>query len=276
MTDIPIPKSGDFAAWQKSSDACIAIDWDGTCKDTMIPKWTQGFNLATTEVWPELKPWQKEIDDICYQVNLVEPTAGVQRFVALKIMMARWREMGLPTPDLSRFFAAVERVESKGEKHGLETYQRLQKEFGYDDAPLRWSDVSDRFIAAAVKTARVFSHCEETLRAVCCKADLVVVSASKTEAVRQDLVDHRMADLFKALCAQDFLPKRGILQGLVKKYPRVLFLGDTQEDVRAALAARVPLYLIKVGREDASWAAAPVLLEKFIAGEQDLPGLIYP
>jgi len=277
MTDILIPASGDFDAWPARHATCIAVDWDGTCKDTMVPKWTRGFNLAVGDVWPALAPHQEAVDEVCYRVNIVDPaTAGIQRFVALKVMMGLWRDMGLPVPDLSRFFRAVERVEARGETHGAETYRALQAEFGYDESPLKWSDLSDRHIAEASRSARVFEHVEATLEAVAAKADLVVVSASKTDAVRQDLLDHGMAPLFQALCAQDFLPKPGILGGLVKKYARVVFLGDTQHDVRAAAPHGVPVYLIRTGDEDTSWADAGAVLKRFIAGDPCRDALIYP
>jgi len=277
VTDILIPKSGDFEAWERSSNTCLAVDWDGTCKDTMVPKWTQGFNRAVTEVWPELKPHQGQIDRVCYEVNITDPaTAGVQRFVALKIMMGKWAEAGLPVPDLSKFFAAVEHVQQTGEQHGVETYLKYQSQFGYDDSPLRWSEASDRHIAESSKQARLFAHVQETLEAVQSRADVVVVSASKTEAVRQDILDHGMAGLFKALCAQDFLPKKGILGGLAARYDRVLFVGDTQHDVRAAAPHGVPVYLIVVGDEDACWAAAGNVFQRFIAGDQCRDALIWP
>ena len=277
MTDILIPAPGDFDAWQAAHPACIAVDWDGTCKDTMVPKWTRGFNLAVPDVWPDLKPHQKAIDEVCYRVNIADPeTAGIQRFVALRVMMGLWREMALPVPDLERFFRAVEHVEARGETHGVETYRTYQARFGYDDSPLRWSDLSDAHIAEASRSARVFEHVEATLSAAAAKADLVVVSASKTDAVRRDLIDHQMADLFKALCAQDFLPKSGILGGLAKKYPRVLFMGDTQHDVRAAAPHGVPVYLVRTGDEDASWAVAGPVLDRFIAGDPCRDALIYP
>jgi len=262
--DILVPASGDFDAWRRDHPACVAVDWDGTCKDTMVPKWTRGFNLALPKVWPQLAPFQKQIDEVCHQVNLVDETAGVQRFVALKIMMGKWAAMGLPAPDLSRFFRAVEDVEARGEKHGVETYRRLQAQYGYDETPLRWSDLSDRIIADSTKDAKVFENCREALEAVADRADLLVVSASKTEAVRRDLIEDGFAGLFKALLAQDFLPKPGILKGLAERYERVLFVGDTQEDVRAARAAGVELHLIRAGDEAASWAEARGAFEEFL------------
>lgn len=262
--DILVPASGDFDAWPGDHPACIAVDWDGTCKDTMVPKWTRGFNLAIPEIWPRLAPYQKQIDEVCCQVNLVDDTAGVQRFVALKIMMGKWAAMGLPAPDLDAFFRAVRDVEARGEKHGIETYRRLKSQYGYDDTPLRWSDASDRIIAASTRDARVFEGCREALEAAASKTDLLVVSASKTEAVRRDLIADGMAGLFKALLAQDFLPKPGILAGLAERYEQVLFVGDTQEDVRAAGAAGVGLYLIQPGDEAASWARAPKAFEEFL------------
>lgn len=271
-----MPESCDFEAWRREHDVCVAIDWDGTCKDTMVAKWTRGFNVAMTQIWPELRPYQQQVDDVCYRVNIVEETAGVMRFVSLKLMMKRLESMGLPVPDLERFFRAVDAVEQRGEMHGVETYMRLQKEFGYDDSPIRWSNLSDHFIAFAVKEAPIFDHCKETLESLHEKADLVVVSAAKSLAVRQDLLEHDMAGLFKALCGQDFLPKKGILAGLVERYARVMFIGDTQHDVRAAHAAGIPIYLVVTGDEAASWLAAGPVIERWVAGEQDMPELVYP
>jgi len=276
VTEMVIPASGDFDAWAQRHPACVAVDWDGTCMDTMVPKWTRGFNLAITEVWPALAPHQKAVDDVCWQVNLVEPTAGVQRFVALMHMMRRWRSMGLPTPDLEKFFRAVEHVEKSGEQHGVATYRKHQARFGYDDSPFAWSEASDRHIAEAVKTAQLFDHCRATLEALAKQADIIVVSASKTEAVRRDVVREKMSHLFAALCAQDFLPKKGILAGLAKRYQRVLFLGDTQHDVEAGEAAGVPVYLIRTGDEAASWAAALPVIEAYLSGRDDVKGLIRP
>jgi phosphoglycolate phosphatase-like HAD superfamily hydrolase len=176
-------------------------------------------------------------------------------------------KMGLPAPDLSAFTRAVGDVSTRGEKHGIETYKRLQSQYGYDDSPLRWSDLSDRIIAENTKDARLFDNCREALEGALGRADILVVSASKTEAVRRDILHDRMAHLFRALLAQDFLPKPGILKGLAKRYARVLFVGDTREDERAAAAAAVPLYLVKVGDEAASWAKAPAVFERFLRGE---------
>jgi phosphoglycolate phosphatase-like HAD superfamily hydrolase len=276
VTDILIPASGDFDAWPRTSDVCLAVDWDGTCKDTMVPKWTQGFNLAITDIWPQLKPYQAEIDRTCYEVNIADPaTAGVQRFVALTIMMQRWAHQGLPVPDLSRFFAAVQHVEASGEQHGVATYVKYRDRFGYDDSPLRWSEASDRRIARAVKNARTFAGVRDTLAAVRPLADVVVVSASKTEAVRQDILDEGMTDLFSALLAQDFLPKRSILGGLARRYDRVLFVADTQCDVLSAAAHGIPVYLIQPGNEDACWLAARPVFERFIQGHDCAGALLY-
>ena len=272
--DILVPASGDFAAWPKGHPHCIAVDWDGTCKDTMVPKWRAGFNLAIPKIWPALAPYQKEIDRVCWDVNLVEETAGVQRFVGLTIMMARWKKMGLPAPDLSAFTRAVQAVSARGEKHGIDTYRRLQKEYGYDDTPLFWSDLSDKIIAENTRDAKLFDNCRSALEAVRGRADLLVVSASKTEAVRRDILHDRMTHLFGALLAQDFLPKPGILKGLADLYEHVLFVGDTAEDVRAAQSAGVPLFLVKVGEEARSWAQAPAVFGRFLRDEPFPGGIV--
>ena len=277
MAEIIIPKPGDFEGWPKTHDTCIAVDWDGTCKDTQIPKWTQCFNRALTEIWPALQPYQREVDEQCYQVNIAEEaTAGVQRLVGLKFMMARWKAQGLPVPDLSRFFAAVDHVEASGEQHCVATYKKYQAQFGYDDSPLRWSDLCDKYFHEAAKRAKLFDNCRQTLQAVYRRCDLLVVSASKTESVHADLVRDKMTHLFQALCGQEFLPKKGIIGGLAKRYRRALFIGDMKHDVEAAHPWGVPVYLVKPGDEAASWKAARAVLERFVAGEECRDGLLYP
>lgn len=277
MSEMVIPTSGNFDAWSAAHAACIAVDWDGTVKDTQVPKWTKCFNRALTDIWPELAPYQKDVDEVCARVNLYDPcTAGVPRLAALKIMMTIWAGKGLPVPDLSKFFAAVDQVEARGESHSVETYERLQPEFGYDDSPIRWSNRSDEYFEVEARTARVFENCPETLEALHGRCDLVVVSASKPEAVKADVLASGMTHLFRAVLTQDFLPKKGTLAGLARKYERALFIGDMEHDARAAHGAGIPLYMVKTGDEAASWKAALPVLEKFLAGGPRVPGLLYP
>jgi len=261
---IVIPQPGDFDAWKRSHAAAVAVDWDGTCKDTMGVKWKQGFNLALPKVWPALGPYQRQIDEVCYCENLAPGARSAQRFLMLRKMMGIWKQMGLPVPDLSAFFRAVEQVERSGQSHGVATYRRLQGEFGYDDSPMRWSDLSDELIARASRTAPIFPNCREVLSGLTGRADLLVVCAAKSQAVRQDLVNDRMEDLFEALLGQDFLPKKGCLTGLAKKYDRVIFVADGKADMDIAAAAGVPSFEIRTGDEAASWLDAKDMLARFV------------
>jgi soluble P-type ATPase len=263
---ILVPQPGDFDAWKKTHDAVVAVDWDGTCKDTMVAKWTKGFNFAITRVWPALAPHQKKIDEVCYQQNLAPGAVSANRFLMLRKMMGMWKQAGLTTTDLSKFSKALDHVQQAGLSHSTATYRKLQGQFGYDDAPLRWSDLSDDLIAEAVKSVHVFPHVREVLEGVMDRADLVVVSASKGEAVRQDIVDDKMEGLFKAMLAQDFLPKKQCLLGLKKKYAKVLFVADGAGDRTTAGEAGVGFFEVRIGDEAASWLEAKGVLEKFVNG----------
>lgn len=261
---IVIPKSGDFDAWKASHDVAIAVDWDGTCKDTMGVKWRQGFNVAIPKIWPALAPNQSAIDEVCYHENLAPGAVSAQRFLMLRKMMGLWQKMGLPVPDLSAFFRAVEQVERAGQSHGVDTYRRLQPQFGYDDSPMRWSDLSDELIAQASRAARIFPNCREVLAEFTSRADVLVVCAAKSTAVAQDLANDHMADLFKALLAQDFLPKKPCLAGLAKKYRRVIFVADGKGDMEAAAAAGVSSFEMLPGNEPACWLRAREVLRDFV------------
>ena len=264
---IVIPQSGDFDAWKRSHDAAVAVDWDGTCKDTMGVKWKQGFNLALPRVWPALVPRQREIDEVCYRENLAPGAVSAQRFLMLRKMMGMWKQLGLPVPDLSAFFRAVEEVEGSGLSHGVATYRRLQGRFGYDDSPMRWSDLSDELIAAASRAAPIFPNCREVLAGLTGRADFLVVCAAKSRGVHQDLINDGMEGLFRALLAQDFLPKKQCLAGLAKKYDRVIFVADGKGDMDAAAAAGVPSFEIRIGDEAASWLDAKDVLARFVQGD---------
>lgn len=262
-----IPAPGDYNAWPKSHDAAVAVDWDGTVKDTMGIKWKQGFNLAITTVWPELKPHQKQIDEICYRENLAPGSHSAQRFLMLRKMWPMWAAMGLPMPDLNKFFAAIEQVEQSGASHGTATYRKLQPQFGYDDSPMRWSDLSDELVAKASPFAQVFANCREVLAGIKGRADVVVVCAAKSTGVYQDIQHDKLEDLFLALLSQDFAPKGRILEGLAKRYARVIFVADGASDRVLAEQAGVPFHEIRLGEAAQSWLEARDVLERFIAGK---------
>ncbi|GEM_PF-6085265 len=261
---IIVPPSGDFNAWTRVHPALLAIDWDGTCKDTMSAKWRQGFNLAVPKVWPALTPYQDRIDELCYQLNLAPGAVTANRFLMLRRMMNIWKDEGMPVPDLAGFPKAVEHVESSGLSHSVNTYRSLMDRFGFDDAPLRWSDVSDDFIAQASRTAPIFPNCRETLSRFADRADIVVVSAAKNKAVADDLVNDDMEHLFQALLAQDFLPKKGTLTGLAKKYDRVLFIADGKGDMAIAATVGVQSFEIRLGEEAQCWIEVRDVIKDFL------------
>lgn len=265
---ILVPSPGDYSAWTKKHDIAIAVDWDGTCKDTMGIKWKQGFNLAVTKVWPALAPFQKQVDEICYRENLAPGAVSAQRFLMLRKMMGMWKGMGLPVPDLAKFSKAIDHVEQLGQSHGTETYRKLQGQFGYDDTPMRWSDLSDELIGAASPTAPIFPNCIATLEKFKSRADLVVVSAAKSSAVKHDLIHDKMEHLFLALLGQDFAPKKSCLIGLKQKYGKIMFTADGAGDRAIAQAAGVMFHEIRIGDEAASWIDAGSAIEKFLASEQ--------
>jgi soluble P-type ATPase len=263
---ILIPQSGDFEAWKKKHDRVVAVDWDGTCKDTMGVKWRQGFNLAMTRVWPALAPYQREIDEVCYRENLAPGARSANRFLMLGRMMVMWKEMGLPVPELGNFCRAAEHVEESGLSHSVETYRGLMGRFGHDDSAMRWSDLSDELIAKASHGAPIFANCREVLSEFVGRVDIVVVSAAKSKAVAQDLANDGMEHLFMALLGQDFLPKKGCLAGLKKKYGRVIFVADGKGDMAIAAGVGVKSFEIRLGEEAASWLDVRKVVNAFLKG----------
>mgnify|MGYP001124567566 CR=1 FL=1 len=82
--------------------------------------------------------------------------------------------------------------------------------------------------------------------------------------VRMDLADRDgMAGLFRALLAQDFLPKGACLAGLLGKYDRVIFVADGAGDMATAAESGVRSFEIRHGDEAASWREAAGVLRRF-------------
>nr|HML48703.1 HAD family hydrolase [Clostridia bacterium] len=111
----------------------------------------------------------------------------------------------------------------------------------------------------------------ECLEALAKRADLIVVSATATEALEREWRENGLMDQVSLVCGQEAGTKRGILASLVHRYPagHALMIGDAPGDLDAAHANGARFYPIVPAGEADSWKAFAPSLEAFLRGEYD-------
>jgi phosphoglycolate phosphatase-like HAD superfamily hydrolase len=142
-----------------------------------------------------------------------------------------------------------------------------RKEFG---VVLKWSRRVNDLVAEIVRHVPPFSFVRESLEKAFPSADMIVCSATPTEALEREWAEHDLRKYVKVVAGQEMGSKYHHL-GLVStgKYDKdkVIMLGDAMGDMAAAKDNGVLFYPIVPGREDASWERFQAeALDHFLAG----------
>ena len=86
------------------------------------------------------------------------------------------------------------------------------------------------------------------------KADLLVVSATPTEALQREWEEHDLAKYVAAICGQELATKKEMLTAAKRYKPQhTLMVGDAPGDHNAAQANQALFYPINPGAEEVSW-----------------------
>jgi phosphoglycolate phosphatase-like HAD superfamily hydrolase len=133
---------------------------------------------------------------------------------------------------------------------------------------LAWSEAVNVAIAAMVRKVPPFPYVRECLERLAEPADLLVVSATPSEALHAEWEEHHLAPLIRMICGQEQGTKKEMLS-LASRYPRgnVLMIGDAPGDYKAAVANDCLFFPINPGREEASWQRLyEEGIDKFLSG----------
>ncbi|MGB2938099.1 MAG: HAD family hydrolase, partial [Phycisphaerae bacterium] len=184
-------------AFKPSADFFVGIDSDGCAFDTMEPKHKECFCPVTVWKW-DLAAVSKFAREAWNFVNLYSKLRGCNRFLALQHVMNLLREReevqrrGVPIPELKDLKAWTERetalgnpaLEAEVKKTGNEELARC----------LDWSKTINEMVAKTVKGVPPFPGVRESLELLAGKADMIVVSATPTEALEREWREHGIAD----------------------------------------------------------------------------------
>ncbi len=267
-----------LAAFKKTRDFFVGIDSDGCVFDTMevkhkecfIPAFVDHFGLAA------VSKFAREVAEF---VNLYSVDRGTNRFPGyLKVLslLAERPEVAVRGVRIPQFRGLREWV-SRETKLANPALEAEVARTGDSDLTLAlaWSEDVNRIIGRTVRDVPPFPLVRESLNRLQEKADVMVVSATPSEALAREWADHGLAELASFIAGQEMGTKKDLLA--IATHTRyqpenVLMIGDAPGDRKAAEANNVLFYPIDPGSEDASWArfhdeALPRFFEGSYAGD---------
>jgi phosphoglycolate phosphatase-like HAD superfamily hydrolase len=244
-------------AFQREHGFLVGIDSDGCVFDTMELKHKECFIPAFINAYG-LQGVSKYAREAAEFVNLYSKSRGVNRFPGL-VEQLDWlrrrpevkaRGVAVPNPEgLREWVVAESRLSNPTLKAAIKAT---------DDPDLRaalaWSEDVNAAIASMVRCVPPFPFVRESLERLKSSADLLVVSATPTEALVAEWREHDLAPLVRAIYGQELGTKKEML-AVASQYTadRTLMIGDALGDYKAAAANKCLFFPINPGREEVSW-----------------------
>lgn len=231
------------------SDGCVFDSMELKHKECFIPAFIKHYGLQG------VSKYAREASEF---VNLYSKSRGVNRFPGL-IEQLDWlrrrpevkaRGIAVPDPQGLRQWAAKE------PKLGNPSLQQAVNDTGDPDLrdALAWSLAVNRSIADMVSGVPPFPFVRKCLERLADDADMLVVSATPSEALDAEWHEHGLAPLVRAIFGQEAGSKKEVLR-LARHYPprQTMMVGDAPGDYRAAESNNCLFFPINPGREEASW-----------------------
>ena len=233
------------------SDGCAFPSMEVKHKECFIPEIVRHFGL---------QPISKYAREAAEFVNLYSQMRGANRFPALLKVMdllaerAEVRRSPVAVPRLPALRAWAEQAPSLANPELMEAVRNS------NDPELRqvldWSNAVNSSIARMVQGVPPFPGVEMILSELQERADVIVVSATPSEALRREWAEHRLDGYVRAIAGQEVGSKSEMLQQAAGgRYAdgHVLMVGDAPGDWRAARTIGALFFPIAPGREEESW-----------------------
>ena len=237
----------------------VGIDSDGCAFDSMEIKHKECFCPNIINSW-DLQPVSKYAREAAEFVNLYSKWRGINRWPALVMVFDLLRERPeviaraakiTEAKKLREFMASGQPLSDAGLKAYMAEHSdpELDKAWG-------WTKAVNASIAHMVHGVPPFPYMRESLHALQDKADVVVVSATPTEALTREWEEHDIAKYARIIAGQEMGSKKQHLALAAKgKYAsdHILMMGDAPGDMEAAKANGTLFFPINPGQEEKSW-----------------------
>jgi len=271
----PTQRLDDFAG---NHEFLVCIDSDGCVFDTMGIKQRECFCPWMIRAFG-LQPVAEAARQCKEFADLFSKTRGANRHLTIRRILTQLLPAhpqvlarGFSVPQYPAYFAWIDDPESILSNEGLKTAiaaapaPEAKAEL---ENVLAWSERVNWAVAKIVKGIPPFPGVREALDAMDDRADVVVVSATPTEALHREWCEHGIASYVELICGQEMGPKKRHIEAVGSAYDRtkVLMVGDAPGDLRAAQANGVLFFPIIPGEEAASWETfSNDALPRFFAG----------
>jgi phosphoglycolate phosphatase-like HAD superfamily hydrolase len=235
----------------------VGIDSDGCAFDTMELKHKECFipNMINTYGLQGVSKYAREAAEF---VNLYSKSRGINRFPALletlellarrPEVQARGVSIRIPQ-GLVNWLAVETRLANATLAEAVE--QTRDADLAQ---ALAWSEAVNDTIERFVRGVPPFPLVRECLEKLEPRADLLVVSATPTEALKREWSEHGIDRYVRAICGQEQGTKKQFLAAAAKYPPQhTLMVGDAPGDYQAAAANGALFFPINPGGEEASW-----------------------
>ena len=261
-------------------DYFVGVDSDGCAFDTMEIKHKECFIPNIIKHWG-LQPISKYAREAAEFVNLYSRWRGINRFLALVMVFdllrereeVKRRQVNIPrVPKIREFIDSGVPLGNPALKEAVDRTgdPELRK-------ALEWSESVNRSVADIVSGVPPFPFVRESLEKLSAIADIVVVSATPTEALQREWKEHSISKYTKVIAGQEMGSKKehlALASGEKYDPTRVLMIGDAPGDMEAAKANGVLFYPIIPGQEEESWQkfhneSMDVFLSQEYAGEYE-------
>jgi phosphoglycolate phosphatase-like HAD superfamily hydrolase len=237
----------------------IGIDSDGCAFDTMEIKHKECFCPNTIKYW-NLQGVSKYAREAVEFVNLYSKWRGINRWPALVMVFDLLRERPeviarkIPITEAKALRAFIDSglpLSNDGLKKYLAEHYHPELEQG-----LAWSEAVNAAVADMVHGVPPFPYVRESLEMMYEDADMIVVSATPTEALVREWQEHSLDRYIRVIAGQEMGSKtQHLAMAAGGKYPsdHILMIGDAPGDMKAAKANNALFYPINPGAENESW-----------------------
>jgi len=239
----------------------VCIDADGCLLDNMELKHKECFCPALVNIW-NLQSVSRYARQEWEKVNLYSRSRGTNRFhavvEALDKIYARPEVIaqGLQKPDLTdliKWKTETPELSARALKEYAENHPELS---GTLKQAAEWSAEVDANIKRIVRGIKPFVGVTQTLEKLNAFADVVVVSATPTEALERELTNCGVIQYFKRVFGQDAGTKAVCIAKMMSEgydKDKALKIGDAYGDLLAAKENGVLFYPINPSKEMDSW-----------------------
>jgi len=237
----------------------VGIDSDGCAFDSMEIKHKECFCPNIIKWW-DLQAVSKYAREAAEFVNLYSKWRGINRWPALVMVFDLLQERPevvarratiTEAKKVREFMASGQPLSDTGLKAYLAQHPHPEL-----DKALGWSKAVNASIADMVHGVPPFPFMRESLQAMQGRADVVVVSATPTEALIREWEEHDIAKYARIIAGQEMGSKKQHLALAAKgKYApdHILMMGDAPGDMEAAKANGTLFFPINPGHEEKSW-----------------------